>query len=373
MAKQKAETPSLVPHQAPLLMLMDGHALVHQSWHAFPTPLSISRTGEIITGAFGFTSTFLKALQDWQPTHCAIAFDRPTPTFRHIEFKEYKATRPEAPPELRQQFVRVRQLMEAFAIPVFELDGFEADDILVTLSRQAQEIGLDTIILTRDTDILQCVSPLVRVVHYRIQERKVYDEKAVRERYGGLGPHQLPDFKALRGDKSDNIPGVPGIGDKTATRLLLEFGNVEEIYQNLDRVDPKLRPALEQHRQSALKARHLNLLVTDVPVQLDLEASRFGSYDRAQVVDLFRELEFSSLLSRVPEGRRPTPQIQPPLIATGPVASTYRLVAHGPRSGPPRGPLLFRQPRTSLLRSRRPSGGPTAPAGAGGLLPQTPA
>ena len=291
--------------EKPLLIIIDGHAIVHRSWHAISVRkhLSVSRTGENITAVFGFTNTFLKAIQEWSPTHCAIAFDLPTPTFRHLRFEEYKAQRPPSPPELAPQFDRIRQLMRAFNVSIFEAEGYEADDVIGTLCRKAEEQTIETVILTGDTDTFQLVSPWVRVaLHYSIQDRKIYDETEVRSRYGGLSPGQQPDLKALKGDPSDNIPGVPGIGDKTAVRLISEYGSIEGLYENVDNVTPpKLKESLLAHRERAFQGKELTTIVRDAPVELDLEKCRFWRYHRNDVVDLFRELEFSRMVSRLPE------------------------------------------------------------------------
>ena len=325
--------PMLLPREKPLLMVIDGHALVHRSWHAISVRqhLSVSKTGENITAVFGFVNTFLKALEEWTPTHCAIAFDLPGPTFRHLLYKDYKAQRPEAPPELHPQFDRVRQLMRAFGVPVFEMDGYEADDVIGTICRQAEEHRLETIILTGDTDTFQLVSPWVRVaLHYSIQDRKIYDVNEVRSRYGGLSPEQQPDLKALKGDQSDNIPGVPSIGDKTAVKLMVEFGSLEGIYDNIDSVQPpRLRDALLTNRDRAFQGKELTTIVRDTPVELDLEASHFWRYDRKQVVDLFRELEFFRLVSRVPEpleSPSPAEQVPSTKIVEKPSSTDYRAV-----------------------------------------------
>ena len=288
--------------EKPLLFLMDGHALVHRAWHAIQQPLNVSTTGEEVRAVFGFLNTFLRTLSDWKPTHCAIAFDLPAPTFRHRQFKEYKAQRPPTPPELRDQFDRIKQLVGAFGIPMFENEGYEADDILGTLGRQAEEQKIEALILTGDTDTLQLVSPWVRVLlSYSIQKKTVYDEAAVKERYGGLGPEVLPDVKALQGDTSDNIPGVPGVGAKTAIRLVGEFGSLEGLYEHLDQVgQAKLQQNLRDNRDLAFQAKALTTIVREVPVQLDLEDARFWTYDRAKVVELLKELEFFSMVSRIP-------------------------------------------------------------------------
>ncbi len=286
----------------PLLLLMDGHAMVHRAWHAIREPLSVRSTGEEVRAVFGFLNTFLRTLSDREPTHVAITFDLPEPTFRHLEFKAYKAHRPPTPPELRGQFARIRQLMDALRVPIYEQSGFEADDVLGTLCRQAEQQEIDTMVLTGDTDTLQLVSPWVRVLFsFAVQNRTLYDEAAVRQRYGGLGPESVADIKALQGDSSDNIPGVPGIGAKTAVKLLNEFGSIDGIYENLDNVTPpRARTSLSENRDMALQARFLTTIRRDASVTLDLDAARFPSFERADVVGLLRELEFYSMLDRIP-------------------------------------------------------------------------
>ena len=254
-AEQGGTLPLLLPRENPLLMLIDGHAQVYRAWHAINVRqhLSVSKTGEDVTAVFGFTNAFLKAIQEWSPTHCAIAFDLPAPTFRHKKFPDYKAQRPASPPELRAQFQRIKQLMRAFSVPIFELEGYEADDVIGTLCRQAEEQRIETLILTGDTDTFQLVSPWVRVALQRgIQDRETYDEAGIRARYGGLSPEQQPDLKALKGDSSDNIPGVPGVGAKTAVKLVVEYGSLEGIYKNIDEVQPpRIQEALRSNRERA--------------------------------------------------------------------------------------------------------------------------
>ncbi len=301
-----ADATRLMPMEKPLLVLMDGHAMVHRAWHAIRQPMTVSSTGEEVRAVYGFLNTFLRSLKEQSPTHCAIAFDLPGPTFRHERFKAYKAHRPPMPPELRPQFDRVRQVMEAFGVPIFEQDGYEGDDILGTLSRQAEQREIETLILTGDSDTLQLVSPWVRVLMSSgTQRRTIYDEAAVRERYGGLGPEVVPDIKALEGDTSDNIPGVPGVGAKTAIRLLLEYGTVEGVYENLDRVKPpRIQKNLRENKERALEGKFLTTIIRDVPVRLEMEDTQFGDYDRAGVVELLTALEFFSIVPRVPGPRR---------------------------------------------------------------------
>ncbi len=290
--------------EKPLLLLMDGHAMVHRSFRAIATQrhLTVSSTGEDVTGVYGFTNVFLRALQNWKPTHYAIAFDTPAPTFRHQRFEDYKAQRPPSPPELRPQFGRVKELMQAFGVPIFEVEGFEADDVIGTLSRQAVEQGVEVVILTGDRDTFQLISPGVRVdLAHNIQDRKVYDEAELAERYGGLTAAQQPDFKALLGDSSDNIPGVPRVGEKRAIALLQEFHNLEGIFENLAQVKPpSVKQSLEENRERAYENRILTTISCEAPVDLSLESAKAGAYDRQRVVTLLTELEFHSVINRLP-------------------------------------------------------------------------
>ena len=289
----------------PLFLLIDGHALIHRAFHAFQgqgRTLTVARTGETVSGVYGFASTLLKTVGDVRPTYWGVAYDRPTPTFRHRRFAAYKAQRPPTPPELLTQVQRVHQLAEAFGLPIFEVDGFEADDLLGTLCCQAVERGTDVLILTGDTDTLQLVGPHARVrFQSGVQQVTLYNEKAVRERYGGLTPSQVPDYKALVGDPSDNIPGLQGVGEKTATKLLLQFGSLEGISANLEKVMPeKLRTLLQQEEERLFWNRDLCTIVKEAPVRFDPEECSVANYDRSRVVEFFRELEFTTLTSRLP-------------------------------------------------------------------------
>ncbi|MFA5078375.1 MAG: 5'-3' exonuclease H3TH domain-containing protein, partial [Dehalococcoidia bacterium] len=288
--------------EKPLLILFDGNALVHRAFHALP-PLSIMKTGEMVNAVQGFASTLLKLLKENKPDYWAIAFDRAAPTFRHEMFEDYKAQRPKTPPELVTQIERVHQLANAFNLPVFEMDGFEADDLIGTISTQAGDKGIDTLIVTGDNDMLQVVRPGIRVMAPRrgFADTVVYDTPAVKEKYG-LEPEQLISYKALVGDPSDNIPGVRGIGDKTAVKLLQQFTDLEGVYSHLDQVEPeRIRNLLRESHEAALQNEKLAAIVTEVPVTFDPDACRVSSYDRNSVVELFRELGFSAMLSRLPE------------------------------------------------------------------------
>jgi len=285
-----------------LLLLFDGNALVHRAFHALP-PLTQRKTGELVNAVYGFASTLLKVFADFKPSHWAIAFDRPTPTFRHEMFHEYKAQRPATPAELKSQIRKVHQLVEAFHIPIFEIDGFEADDVLGTLGKQADEQGIQTIIVTGDNDMLQVVLPRVKTLapQRSFTDTVLYDEEAVEQKYG-IKPEQLADLKALAGDVSDNIPGVPGVGDKTATRLLQQYGSVQGIYDHLEQITPaKLQTLLRQYRSQAFQSKELSTIVKDIPVKLDLRTCQVSHYDRDEVARLFQELEFINLLPRLPQ------------------------------------------------------------------------
>ncbi len=294
-------------------MLFDGNGLIHRAFHALP-PFTVRKTGETVGAVYGFTSILLKAINDLKPTNYAVAFDRKAPTFRHLMFADYKATRPETPAELAGQFGRVRELVQAFDIPIFEMDGFEADDILGTLSKQAAAQGINTVIVTGDADMMQLVTDKTKVLYPRPRgsfgDADLYDAAAVKTKYE-IGPEHIADYKALKGDPSDNIPGVKGIGEKTAVKLIQQFGGIEQIYQHLDEVTPpKLQALLRENVEVARQSKILTTIVTDAPVTLNLEATQSSHFNRNKVVDLFRELEFASLLNKLPETGETAPAVK---------------------------------------------------------------
>lgn len=285
---------------AATLVLIDGHALVYRAYFALPSDMATSR-GELTNAVFGFASMLLNVLRDEQPDYLAVAFDLGR-TFRHEEYAEYKANRAEMPDDLRIQFQRIDQLLETFDIPTYSAEGYEADDVLAALAQQAEVQGVETLIVTGDTDTFQLIGRHVRVMAPRrsFGDTIIYDEDRIRQRYG-LAPEQLVDYKALTGDTSDNVPGVRGVGDKTAIKLLQQYGDLEAIYDHLDEVSStRFRNALQQGRDDAFLSKHLVTIVRDVPVRLDLEACRVAELDRDRILDLFRELEFRALLNRLP-------------------------------------------------------------------------
>lgn len=289
------------------LVLIDGHALAYRAFHALPEDMKTSQ-GELTNAVYGFTSMLLNVLGEEQPTHIAVTFDKGL-TFRHETYPDYKAHRAKMPDEMRSQMERIRQVVQTLDIPIFEQDGYEADDLLGTLARQAGELGIDTLIVTGDMDLLQLVDEHTRVLtsRWRFSDTVTYDIEGVKRRYEGLTPEQLADYKALIGDRSDNIPGVTGVGVKTATTLLKEYGSLENIYEHLEKVQSRFRSKLEEGHDQAILSRRLATIVRDVPIQLNLDACRVRTFDREQVLDLFRDLEFRSLIDRLPEPQQTLP------------------------------------------------------------------
>ncbi len=284
------------------LMLLDGNGLIYRGYFALiNTPLTTSK-GELVNAVFGFCNIVLRGFQDIQPDYAVIAFDLSGPTFRHEQYAAYKATRQRMPDDLRDQFPKVREVVKALRIPVLELAGFEADDVIGTLTVEAEQRSLDTTIVTGDLDMLQLVTDRTRLMTTRmgVQNTVIYDPAKIVERYG-LRPDQMIDFKALKGDSSDNIPGVPGVGEKTAAKLISDYGSLDGLYEHLDEVTPaRLREPLGDAKDQVLLGRELMRIVRDLPVKLDLDAARLGDYDRETVIRLFREFEFRTLIERLP-------------------------------------------------------------------------
>ncbi|HKF84493.1 MAG TPA: DNA polymerase I [Candidatus Limnocylindrales bacterium] len=285
------------------LLLLDGNGLIYRGYFALiDQPLTTSK-GELVTAVFGFTNIVLRAIQDTKPDLVAVAFDLPKPTFRHDRFAEYKATRTRMPDDMRDQIPKVREVVKALGIPAYEQEGFEADDAIATLVGQAEAAGFEVVILTGDLDMLQLVSERTRLmVSLRggIANTVSYDLPKIVERWG-LRPDQMLDYKALKGDSTDNIPGIPGVGEKTASKLVATWGTLDELYAHLDEVTPeKLRAPLADHRDQVLESRELMRLVRDIDVRLDTTRGRVGEYDREAVVRLFREYEFRTLIDRLP-------------------------------------------------------------------------
>ncbi len=284
-------------------MLLDAHALIHRAFHALPNLTNAK--GESMGAVYGFATILLRILAELKPDYIAAAFDMAGPTFRHVAYERYKAQRPKADDTLVSQFSRVRQLCEAFGIPVLEKAGYEADDVIGTVAANLtkNDKALKIIIVTGDLDTLQLVNPQVSVYTMRkgVTDTVTYTEKSVRERYG-LRPSQLTDFKGLRGDPSDNIPGVKGIGEKTACELLGKFGSIEKLYASLKKanISGAIREKLESQKEEALFSKTLATINLEVPVTLSLSRAIWrGAKDNKKVGALLREFGFTSLLRRL--------------------------------------------------------------------------
>ena len=282
-------------------MLLDAHSLIYRAYFALlETPLTTSR-GQLVNAVFGFWSIVLRGFQDVRPDYVICCFDVGR-SFRSDRFVDYKATRRPTPDDLRDQFPLIRELLAAFRIPMYQLEGFEADDLIGALTRQAEARQLGSMIVSGDLDMLQLVTERTNLMTTRmgVASTVVYDPARIRERYG-LAADQMIDFKALKGDATDNIPGVPGVGDKTAARWLIEHGTLEGLYGALDGIKPeRFRDKLAELRDQVFLSRELVTIARDVPIELDLTTARLGDYDRAEVLRLFREYEFRTLVERLP-------------------------------------------------------------------------
>jgi DNA polymerase-1 len=291
------------------LVLVDGHAVVYRAFYAFPATLT-TKSGEMINAVYGFASILLTAIKELHPEYMAVAFDLDKPTFRHLEYVGYKAQRPEADKAMIGQLDRVKEVVETLNIPIFQVEGFEADDVIGTLSCQSRNKDVEAIILTGDQDAMQLVNGHVKVyLPARGQvPARIYGGDDVRERYG-LEPKQIADYKALSGDPSDNIPGVHGIGPKAAVDLLKQFGTVEKIYEHIKEIPEKRQKLLLDGYEQAQQGKHLATIVCDVPITLDLDACRVTDYDQKRVLGLFEQLGFKSLIKKLPNEVHPSPQI----------------------------------------------------------------
>jgi DNA polymerase-1 len=284
-----------------MLYLIDGHALAYRTYFAITLSgqqLTTS-SGEPTAGIYGFASVLLRLLEQENPEFLAVAFDTGV-TFRNDLYSEYKATRAKMPDELRPQIERIREMVDIFGFPRLEAEGFEADDVLGSIARQAAENGLAVKIITGDRDLLQLVNErvIVNLAGSKLSEARDYGVKEVIETLG-IRPEQVVDYKALVGDKSDNIPGVAGIGEKTAIMLLQQYSDLDDIYAHLDQIPPRIRNLLEKDREKAYLSRQLATIRTDLPVVLSLDQARTARINLAGVEEFFQQLEFRSLLPRL--------------------------------------------------------------------------
>jgi len=280
-----------------LLMLLDGNSLTYRAFFALPTTMATA-SGQVTNAVYGFTSMLVNLIKERQPDQLVVAFDRPEPTFRHEMIPTYKATRSEAPDILRQQMGLVRQLVDTMQIPVVEAPGFEADDVLATLATKAAAAGNDVIVVTGDRDTYQLVEdPHIKVLYVLrgVSDYVLYDEAKIAERTG-VTPRQYPEFAALRGDPSDNLPGVPGVGEKTAAKLINTYGDLVTIYAHLGDLTPRLRESLVVAEPSVRSNAMATPLVRDLPVSIDPAEASLGGWDEAELRRLFAFLEFGPAL-----------------------------------------------------------------------------
>lgn len=283
------------------LLLIDANSLIHRAFHALP-PFK-SPAGAPSGALYGLSSILLKILKERRPDYIAAAFDRPEPTERRLEYVAYKATRPKTADELVSQLIESHRLLKAFGVRVFDLPGFEADDLLASLvSKFKKESDLRIIVFSGDLDLLQLVKDdlvVAETPQKGISQTVTYNEDAVKERFG-LSPEKIPDYKGLMGEKSDNIPGVPGIGPKTASALINQFGSIENLYAELKDglVEPKISLKLKDYESQALLSKKLAKLRGDIPLELKLEELKV-SVSREALKAYFQEMGFSSLINRL--------------------------------------------------------------------------
>lgn len=284
-------------------VLIDSHALIHRAFHALP-PLN-TQQGELVNAVFGFFSILFSALKDLKPDYVVAAFDLAKPTFRHQQFSEYKANRVKAPDELYGQIGRVKEGLTALNIPIFEKEGFEADDILGTVTKKLEnEKDIEVFIVTGDLDTLQLVGPKIKIFTPKrgIKDTQIYNEVAIKERFG-LSPKQMADFKGLKGDPSDNIPGVPGVGDKTASSLLQEFGSLDNLYKKIEtsNLPEKLKQKLIENKEQAFFSRQLAQIHKDVPISFSLKEALWEDFKADKAKGFLESLKFFSLIKRLNE------------------------------------------------------------------------
>ena len=309
------------------LIVIDSNSIVHRAFHALPQ-LS-TKSGEVVGAVYGFLLVFLKALRELQPDYIAATFDLPGPTFRHEKFKEYKATRPPTAQGICEQLPKVKEILKAFNISIFEKQGFEADDIIATISSLVsgqRTPELETIILSGDSDTFQLVDKNTKVYFLRkgVKDTVLYDENRVLEKYEGLCPEKLADFKGLKGDPSDNIPGVKGIGEKTAINLILKFGSLENLYKEVEEdkssstpfaaarvidensetvaeIPPRIKEILIKGKGQAFLSKALAQAERNAPIDFDLKECLWQKLDKEKAREIFEKFEFQSLINRLTE------------------------------------------------------------------------
>jgi len=297
---QETTPPAQAAEHGGRLLLLDGHSLAYRAFFALPVENFSTTTGQPTNAVYGFTAMLINVLRDEQPTHVAVAFDRSEPTFRHEQYVEYKATRRETPADFRSQLSLIFEVLDALGIPRLSVAGFEADDIIATLATQATKEGLGVLIVSGDRDTLQLVNDDVTVLMTRrgISDMTRFTPAEVTAKYG-LTPAQYPDFAALRGDPSDNLPNIPGVGEKTAAKWIAEYGSLAQLVDQVDQVKGRAGDRLREHLGDVLRNRQLTELARDVPLELGPAALRPAPWDREQIHQLFDTLQFRVLRDRL--------------------------------------------------------------------------
>jgi len=300
------------------LVLIDGNSLLHRAYHALPKTLTTS-DGQVVNAVYGFARMLLKVVKDLEPAYLAVAFDMKGPTFRHLEYEKYKEGRPEMEEDLVGQLPKVKELLWAFDVPIYEAQGFEGEDIVASLQVQSsrQKGGQapfkvqindkcqisETIIVTGDRDILQLVDEKTKVYSplKGLSNPVIYDAKEVLQEYG-LRPDQIVDYKALRGDPSDNIPGVPGVGEKTAVDLLQKYETLEGVFNHLNELPQRQQNLLRDQKEQAELSKKLATIATEAPVELDLEKCQVKDFRSEKAIAALKKLQFRSLVRELGEG-----------------------------------------------------------------------
>ncbi|MCL2436957.1 MAG: DNA polymerase I [Clostridiales bacterium] len=282
------------------LVIIDGNSLINRAYYAMQKPM-ITKEGLYTHGVYGFLNMLTKIQKDYEHGYIAVSFDRKAPTFRHLEYSEYKAGRKKMPPELAMQLPLLKEVLDAMHIKMLEMDGYEADDIIGTIAKKAESEGLEPLIITGDKDELQLATDKTKVIITKkgMTDFEIYDKDAVIEKYG-FTPEQFIDFKGLMGDQSDNIPGIPGVGEKTAQKLLLEFGSIEALIASSDEIqNEKLRAKIEENQMIALMSKRLATINTNVPIAIDIEECKVAPADYNKLIDVYVKLEFNSFLKKM--------------------------------------------------------------------------
>lgn len=325
------------------IVLIDGNSLLHRAYHALPKTLTTS-DGEVVNAVYGFARMLLKVVKDLEPSHLAVAFDMKGPTFRHLEYEKYKEGRPEMEEDLVAQLPMVKELLKDFEIPVYEIQGFEGEDVIAALraqirnpkseipnkpqtpssKSQTSDISphtphtphtphqpLEAVIVTGDRDVLQLVDEKTKVYAplKGLSNPVMYDAQEVWKEYG-LKPSQIVDYKALRGDPSDNIPGVPGVGEKTAVELLQKYGSLEGVFNHLNELPERQQKLLRGQKEQAELSRKLATITTDAPVELDLEKCQVGDFRSEKALAALKKLQFRSLVEELATPRSRTSSLQ---------------------------------------------------------------